>query len=358
MKKRSIYAVGAFALLALEIPSAQAIEVGEAFKGNIAKVRSKDKHENRKYMVIADDAGQRAPQISIWTYSMERSKMVRCTSEAYPELVSMVQSAGKKNFGSFQLNEFGNVVVPTQEQNPTYTYAGQFTEGLELACADWEVTEEPVAGKPGQTKKVRTKIDVGVINSEGEGPNGMSAEGAEWFGPLAGLPYFITTDGDIAFAATIAPNMEIPRIRLSSFTDKSKVAPLVEKIARVAGRENGRFFVNEQGKIVVPKINATGDVEGYLFAGDIDLTNWFPSPVSYDYTKYGTGPAPTPSEPRNPGKKDPREPSQPDDPTQPDEPSQPIAPTTSDDSGDQSGAGEPVSLDDLGNTGAKRAFRR
>lgn len=220
----------------------------EVFKGNCPKSVSKD----AKYS-IRNDKGKSVVTI---IYETEDGERWYPSTDAHPRLVEMVNKAKLeltgKPLGSFYINEYHQVIVPTIGTSEYYL-VGEYLE------------------------PIRFEFEGKIISGEPRDFDGRPlSPGDIWVGPHAGIPYILEAGGDdIRYEYSPRPNVE-KRVRLSKAIGKERAARVAHMIRSVKGFAGGRFYVNEFQAIFAPK--ATHDGLKYLYIGQLDLNNWFPKP--------------------------------------------------------------------------------
>lgn len=175
------------------------------------------------------------------------------TTEDHPDLCEMVNevklSRDLPPHGSFYINEYQQVVVPTARSD-RYFYAGQYEKPLEF-----EIEGRVLSGRP--------------LDSDG---NPLSP-GDPWIGPHPGVPYTLAAGGnDIKY--TLRPRPQVERtIKLSKEIGIDQAKAVARSIRRVKGLEGGRFYVNEFRVIFAPVSRESN--WHYVYIGTLNMEKWF-----------------------------------------------------------------------------------
>jgi len=184
-------------------------------------------------------------------YSSKSGERWYPATDAHDELVDMVNQVkvAKKGLpgGAFYINEFNQVLVPTDTKKPYYL-AGEYTESLEF-----EFEGQSLSG------------DAKDLNGNHLSP------GDEWVGPHPGIPYRLAAGAtDIYYIVKPRPNVK-QKVMLSEYQDGSTLRKMCQMIAPYKGSRGGRFYINEFRQIFSP-------IEGgYIYIGKLeDLEDWFP----------------------------------------------------------------------------------
>jgi len=216
--------------------------VATRFTGNAPKAVNRD----AKYSVRSGESGM----IIRLLYTLNRQEVALLTTESHPRLVEMVndvkQEQNGQAGGAFYINEFSQVLVPTQNG---YFVAGLYSDLLEFSFEG--MTIGPKA------------------------PVGLQA-GQEWRGPHVGIPYVLTADGrDIRYESEVRPQV-IRRERLRDAVGAGPASRLAQRLARhkPAG---GRFYINEAREFFAP-VEEAGQWK-YIYLGSLDDDLWFPAPA-------------------------------------------------------------------------------
>lgn len=210
-----------------------------AYSGNTAKAIGKE----ARYTVKLDGTIQ-------LTYAASSSERALLTTDGHDELVRLVNDAKRsggatQGGGSFFINEFRHVLVPTQNG---LLYAGKYTRDLEF-CLN-ETVVSPVA------------------------PSGIS-RGDVWPGPHVGIKYTLTADAsDIRYERDTDHGTR-ERVSLSQHHDSQALQALLQMF-RAVKPSGGAVYVNEARECIAPVV---GD-QGYdrLYIGHLGNKPWFPEP--------------------------------------------------------------------------------
>ena len=218
------------------------------FEGNCPQNVAKD----AKYSVRT---GKDGPVVAL-TYRTAEDERWHTTTEEHPELVHMVNEAkvslGRPPNGSFYINEYKQVIVPTTASED-YLLAGKYEQPL---CFEFEGTV--LTGKP--------------MDLQGK----PLSRGDTWMGPHPGIPYVLAAGGgDVKYSVRLRPNVEREH-KLSNMIGPDAAQAVAARIRSVKGYAGGRFYVNECHAIFAP-IQATGEWR-YVYVGQLDLDSWFPEP--------------------------------------------------------------------------------
>lgn len=177
------------------------------------------------------------------------------TTEDHPNLCEMVNavklSLNLPPNGSFYINEYQQVIVPTIDSD-RYYYAGQYKKALEF-----EIEGNTLSGE--------------ALDADGK----PLSPGDAWNGPHPGIPYILTAGGnDIKYKTRPRPQVE-RTIRLSKEIGIGRANAVAESIQRVKGFSGGRFYVNEFRAIFAPVLRASS--WEYIYIGKLNMENWFPA---------------------------------------------------------------------------------
>jgi hypothetical protein len=218
------------------------------FDGNCPRNVAKD----AKYSVRT---GKEGSVIAI-TYRAEEDERWYATTEKHPELVRMVNavklSLGLPPNGSFYINEYKQVIVPTAASD-AYFLAGRYEQPLRF-----EFEGKTLSGE--------------AIDLEGN----PLAFGDTWTGPHPGIPYVLAAGGDdIRYTIQPRPNVE-KDVKLSKMIGFDAAQSVAATIRSVKGFPGGRFYVNEFRAVFAP-IQEGRDWR-YVYVGQLDLAAWFPEP--------------------------------------------------------------------------------
>ena len=175
-------------------------------------------------------------------------------------------SLGRPPNGSFYINEYKQVIVPTTASED-YLFAGKYEQPL---CFEFEGTV--LTGKP--------------MDLQGK----PLSRGGTWMGPHPGIPYVLAAGGgDVKYSVRLRPNVEREH-KLSNMIGPDAAQAVAARIRSVKGYAGSRFYVNEWHAIFAP-IQATGAAcetpgAGGLAQSSILLVNthspwiadWMPAP--------------------------------------------------------------------------------
>ena len=228
------------------------METYKEFPGNCPRNVSKD----AKYRIRTDPTAGGRGTLVVLVYCAAEDEIWYPTTRDHPELEEMVNAVkiglGQPPNGSFYINEYKQVIVPTGSSD-TYYFAGRYEEPLQF-----EIEGRVLSGDAVDTDGKRLK------------------PGDNWDGPHPGIPYILMAGReDIRYDVRVRPQVE-QRIRLSAAIGSDKAAVVAQSIRRVKGFPGGRFYVNEFHTIFAPVSNGL-DLK-YVYIGQLDLKNWFPEP--------------------------------------------------------------------------------
>lgn len=173
----------------------------------------------------------------------------------HDDLVKMVndvkRAATGKEGGSFYINEYHHVLVPSVGDKRTY-FAGEYSRYLEF----------PFGGGL-----------IGPVAPEGLKP------GDPWPGPHAGVPYGLAASGNDIFRelrGIDAHGQEWKRKEyLSVVVGDDTARNLANRLALVKGAEGGRVYLNEASEFITPPRNPGAD---FIYVGHLEPDEWFPEP--------------------------------------------------------------------------------
>jgi hypothetical protein len=226
---------------AVSVVSTRQEEPMKPYPGNTAHGIAQD----TRYTVKLDGAVQ-------LVYSVGNDERALLTTDGHPELVQLVNEAKRRGGsaqggGSFVINEYRHVLVPTQSGE--VLYAGVYTRDLEF---DFEGTLiSPVA------------------------PSSIR-QGQEWPGPHVGIKYTLAAGAtDVRYEEETARGT----LRRISLTDHHSLDALSELLAmfRAVKPNGGAVYVNEARESFAPVDDGTGYKRRYI--GHIGGKPWFPEPV-------------------------------------------------------------------------------
>jgi hypothetical protein len=191
------------------------------------------------------------------TYVTDDGERWYPTNIDHPDLVTMVnaikEAVANAPAGSFYINEFHQVIVPTVNGSDYYL-AGEYHKPLEF---DFE----------GHV------LSGNAVDLQGQ----PLRPGDRWVGPHPGIPYVLTAGArDIYYE--IAPRPDVTRqVKLSQSLERAALTRLCAMLREVKGYEGGRFYINEFRHLFAP-INANQYVD-YIYVGRLDnIREWFPKP--------------------------------------------------------------------------------
>lgn len=216
------------------------------FEGNCPKSVSKD----AKYSVKLWE-GEYVVGI---VYESDEGELWYPINEKHSKLVEMVNIikndvAGSLG-GSFYINEFKQVIVPTAIDN-RYFLAGEYNVPLQFVFENHLISGDAMT------------LD-GTPLSPGD----------EWEGPHAGIPYIITAGAkDIRYEYSPRPQV-IRKVQLSKYQKPETVRKICRMIYQYKGGSGGRFYINEFLHMFAP-INE--NELKYVYIGKLEsLDDWFP----------------------------------------------------------------------------------
>lgn len=214
------------------------------FTGNAPRNVGRD----AKYSVVS---GEDEMIVRLYYWLDRHKEVALLTTEGHPRLVAMVNEVKEEQNdrpgGTFYINEFSQVLVPTQNG---YFVAGLYDEFLEFSFEGILIGPRAPAGlEPGQ----------------------------EWRGPHVGIPYVLTADGrDVRYEREVRPQV-IRRERLRDVIGAGPASQLAQRLARhKAG--GGRVYINEAREFFAP-IEQSGTWK-YIYLGNLRDDSWFPAPTA------------------------------------------------------------------------------
>lgn len=222
------------------------------FEGNRPKNVSKD----AKYAVRSGGQDYDDPVVQLH-YVADNGEQWQPSTDEHPELVEMVNSVKREKTltrnGSFYINEYSQVIVPTSNSGQYYL-AGEYEKPLEF-----EFEGHKIDGRP-------TDLDGNPLQP-----------GDEWDGPHPGVPYVLKPNAkDIYYEFARRKNVFVKR-HLSDDVGPEVAQEVASRIAEYKGYEGGRFYVNEFGTIFTPQ--EEGWNIKYIYVGQLDeLEGWFDNP--------------------------------------------------------------------------------
>ncbi len=215
------------------------------YQGNTARGISKDTH----YTVTLDGKVR-------LEYSVDRDERWLLTTDAHPDLVTMVNEAKRsggsaQGGGSFAINEFRHVLVPNIAGTEVL-YAGAYTRDLEFEFEGTLITPvAPANIRPGQ----------------------------EWPGPHVGIKYTLLADAtDIRYEVSAVSGTAtiVKTKRLTAVHSKDALAGLLQ-MCRAVKPKGGAIYVNEARELFAP-VDQGGSYKR-LYIGHLGKHPWFPNPV-------------------------------------------------------------------------------
>jgi hypothetical protein len=195
---------------------------------------------------------------------METSDGIRVypATRSHEQLVEMVNAiktaASASKGGSFYINEYRQVIVPAGTPLGHY-YAGEYHEPISLVM---ESTGQEFSGSHRDASgRVLSPRDSWGIR------------------PRPGIAYTLSSGGqDIYYERKISVDA-VQKVRLSSLVGVNDAVKTASRIAKVKGKEGGRFYVNDFRVIFGPR---SGGAD-YLFMGLLDESDpWFPKWLPQD----------------------------------------------------------------------------
>lgn len=201
-------------------------------------------NKDAKYSVVHGDDGMQVRLL----FQLNHKEKAILTTDRHDDLVEMVnavkQADGSAPGGAFYINEFFDVLVPTQ--SGCY-FAGSYERVLEF------------------------DLD-GLIVSPNRAPG--VEPGDPWPGPHVGIGYVLAAGGsDIYYKAK---NGKIERREdLSEHVSEAAAARLANRLAAVKGTQGGRIYINECGEFFSPP---SGSSDQHTYLGALDEDAWFPAP--------------------------------------------------------------------------------
>jgi hypothetical protein len=182
-------------------------------------------------------------------YPIDRQVRAILTTEDHPALVEMVNEAkrlgSKQAGGAFLINEFQQVLVPTQE--------GWYVAGTYERILTFDLDGDVVSPTPP------SELEPGDL----------------WPGPRVGMVYRLTDDTDDIYCKYLSGNREIKDL-LSKHCGADSARFLAERLAEVKGDRGGRIYINEAREFFAPV--GEEDSPQYLYLGPLDEESWFPPP--------------------------------------------------------------------------------
>lgn len=184
------------------------------------------------------------------TYAASNSERALLTTDGHDALVQLVNDAKKEGGatqggGSFFINEFRHVLVPTPQG---LLFAGKYTRDLEFVFDSTVVS--PVA------------------------PSGIR-RGDVWPGPHVGIKYTLTAGAaDIRFERDTPQNTR-ERVHLSQYVAKKDLDDLLHMF-RAVKPAGGAVYVNEARECFAPVAGEQGYERVYI--GHLGNRSWFPEP--------------------------------------------------------------------------------
>jgi len=174
------------------------------------------------------------------------------TTDRHDTLVDMVNEVKEEETdqlgGAFYINEFFDVLVPTQAGG--CFYAGTYEKLLEFDFEGEIISPRPPAGlQPSKP----------------------------WPGPHVGIRYTLTSGGnDIKYWRQVGPG-RIQEHRLSDYAGQPAAAQLANRLRQIKGLEGGRIYINEVGEFFAPTDHGDSTVS-YVYLGPLEDDLWFSAP--------------------------------------------------------------------------------
>lgn len=171
-----------------------------------------------------------------------------------------------KEGGGFYINEYRHLIIPVAAAGTSHYYSGGIVDtDFVFEFEGQKLTSHPI------------------------GPDGVPLKlGETWYGPRPGIPYVLAAGAqDIYFESPALTADQPPTVRqgvtrkvkLSKIlTDKQALHRALAPIRQVRGHLGGRFYVNEQRAVFTPVDKGDGNGLNYIYCGQVDLNDWFPSP--------------------------------------------------------------------------------
>jgi hypothetical protein len=154
--------------------------------------------------------------------------------------------------GSFYINEYGDVLVPSQDGN--CYWAGNFDSRLEFR------TEDGVVVTPSA-------------------PHDLEP-GDAWPGPHVGIRYVLMAGGqDVRYERKVSER-RVEIVQLSDEVETAAARQTAARIAAVKGASGGRFYINEAGEMFGPV--SSNDFADFVYIGHIEDSSWFKAPHGYE----------------------------------------------------------------------------
>ena len=214
------------------------------FPGNLPR----NVNHDAKYSVVHDGEGDMRIRL---VYTLTEGERALLSTDKHPSLVAMVNEVKEEIHGapggSFYINEYGQVLVPTT--NMTYFYAGTYPTLLEFPFERTVIGPKASAHKkPGDTRD----------------------------GPHAGIPYTMAAGGrDFYYEVESRPGV-VKKVTLSSFVGVPAAAAVARRLAKVKGDQGGRVYINEAREFFAPI--ALGGSWEQQYLGPLGSDAWFPVP--------------------------------------------------------------------------------
>lgn len=206
-------------------------------------------NRDAKYSIVSRRAGGMEVRL---VYRVTARELQLLTTDRHDDLVAMVNQVKVEETdqlgGAFYINEYFDVLVPTQAGGSFY--AGVYEKLLEF------------------------EFEGGIISPRP--PEGLQP-GDPWLGPHVGIRYTLTAGGnDIKYWQQVRPG-RIQEHRLSDHVGQPAAAQLANRLRDVKGWQGGRIYINEVGEFFAPIDDGDGSVS-YVYLGPLEDDPWFPAP--------------------------------------------------------------------------------
>lgn len=180
------------------------------------------------------------------TNESEKLEYIAEESNATIELIRKVNNLKRKwsrnAGGSFIINEFNQVIVPSSKRDVKRFLIGEFYGSI--------LFKNPITGY---------NID---LDNDSEYECGDS-----WAMPYVGCQYLLTKSGEIGVWNETDDRKELQLVENQDYS-------LIEKLRSIRGKQGGRFIVNPHG-IVLTKKGIRSDEWIPIYVGRIDYNKWF-----------------------------------------------------------------------------------
>ena len=217
------------------------------FEGNCPKIVSKD----AKYSVRFWE-GEYVVGI---VYESADEELWYPVNEKHGKLVEMVNRVKTEVTGhpggSFYINEFKQVIVPTTVTDGKYYISGEYKIPLQFVFENKFLSGD-------------------AINLDGT----SLSPGDEWVCPHVGIPYILEAGAkDIRYEYEPRPLVK-KKVKLSKYQSKETVQNICRMLVRHKGGSGGRFYINEFLHIFAP---VDGEKFNYIYIGQLEsIEDWFP----------------------------------------------------------------------------------